>query len=79
MLNMPIRHSHQKPHYKYFRVFGCQSEYEGTADKKRYSDRSDKNRTLKFLHEVQTMINNDPCKSIRSTAKDIDVSEFLIR
>ena len=35
--------------------------------------------TLEFLGEIQTMIENDPYKSVRLIAKDIGESEFLIR
>ena len=53
-------------------------DYKGTADQKPHSDCSDK-RTLKFGGKIQPMINNDPNMSIRSIARDMNVSEFLIR
>ena len=43
------------------------------------ADHSDKERTCKFVSETQAMIDNDSNKSISSTAKDIEMSEFLIR
>ena len=49
------------------------------AAQKPHSDCSDNKRTLKFLGEIQAMIDNNPSKSIRSTARNIRVSEFLIR
>ena len=54
-------------------------DYEGTAARKLPSNRSDKKRTPEFVGEIQTMIGNDPSKSIRSIARDMGVSEFLIR
>ena len=46
---------------------------------KPHSDQSDKKRTPKFFGEIKTMINNDPSLSINSIARDIGMSEFLIR
>ena len=42
------------------------------------ADCFDKKRTLKSLGVIQAIINNDPSKSIRSIAKDVGVSDFLI-
>ena len=50
-------------------------DYKGTAAEKPHSDHSDNKRTPKFIAEIQAMIDNHPCKSIRS----IEVSELLIR
>ena len=72
-------------------MFQCQSEnsnndskvlhesngdYEHTAARKPNSDRSDKKRS-EFVAEIQAMI--DPTKSNRYIARDINVSELLIK
>ena len=54
-------------------------DYEGTAVWNLHSDRSDKKIILEFVGEIQAKIDSYPCKSIRSIASDIGVSEFLIR
>ena len=54
-------------------------DYEGTAAQKPHSVRSEKKRALKFLGETQVMIDNDHSKSIRSLARNMGVSELLIR
>lgn len=46
---------------------------------KTHSDCSDTKRTPEHIDEIQARIDNDPFKSIRSIARDIGVSEFLIR
>ena len=51
---------------------------EGMAARKPYSDRPDKKRIPEFVGEIQAMINNNPSKSVRSIARDMEVSEFLI-
>ena len=53
-------------------------DYKGTAAQKLPSNRSDKKRIPKFIGEILVMIHNDPNKSIRSIAKDMRISEFLI-
>ena len=89
------RRSHRKHQYKDFRIFRCQSkdsakdlkkeldgsngDYEGTAAQKPHSDHSDKKRTSKFVGDIQAMIDNNPNGSVRSIARDMGVSEFLIR
>ena len=40
---------------------------------------ADKKRTAEFVAEIQAMIVNDPSKSIRSIARDMEVSELLLR
>ena len=40
--------------------------------------RSDKKRTLEFICEIKTKVDNDPSKSMRATARDTGVSEFHI-
>ena len=52
---------------------------DSTAARKSHSDHSDLNGTLKFVCEIQTMVDNDSSKSIRSITKDMEVLEFLIR
>ena len=64
----------------FFSVFGYQSEksaedsnefnvdYESSATRKSYSDRSDKKRTSKFIAGFQAMFDNNLSKSIRSIA-----------
>ena len=54
-------------------------DYKGTAAQKPLSDCSDKKRTLKFVCVVQARIVNDPSKSIKSIARNIRISEFLIK
>ena len=54
-------------------------DYEGMTVLKPHSDRSDNKTTLEYLGEIQAMIDNDPSKSIRSTLRDMEMSEFLIR
>ena len=44
-----------------------------------YLDDCDKTRTLEFVAEIQAMIDNDPSKSIRSIARSMGVSEFILR
>ena len=51
---------------------------EGIAAWKPYSYHSDQKRTPEFVYEIQAMTENDPSKSIRFTARDMGVSEFLI-
>ena len=48
-------------------------------NKKPHSDRSDEKITPEILEEIQTMIENDTSNSIWSIARDMGVSEFLIR
>ena len=43
------------------------------------SDRFDKKRSPEFVGEIQAIMENDPSMSIRSIARDMEVSEFLIR
>ena len=38
-----------------------------------------KKELLKFVAEIQAMIDNDPSKPIRSIARNMEISEFLIR
>ena len=40
---------------------------------------SDKKRIPEFVHEIKTMIDNGPSKSIRTIARDTGLSKFLIR
>ena len=54
-------------------------DYEGTAAWKTHSAHSDKKKTLEFVGEIKTMIDNDPWRSARAIARDTGVSEFLIR
>ena len=54
-------------------------DYESTAAPKSHSDHSDEKWTPKFVGEIQAMIDNDPSESIRSIAKNTEMSEFLIR
>ena len=54
-------------------------DYEGIAAWKPHSDHFDKKRTPEFVCEILTMIDSDPGNSIRSLARDMGVSEFLIR
>ena len=53
--------------------------YKDTAAQKPHLDHSDKKRTPKILGKIQAMINNNPRKTIRSRARDMEESEFLIR
>ena len=46
---------------------------------KPHSDCYDKKRTPEFIGEIHVMMHNNPSKSIRSIAMDIEVSKFLIR
>ena len=74
-------------------IFGCQYE-DKTEDVKRdesnsvkeipvarktQSDRSHKKRNTESFGEIQTSIDNDPSKSIRSIIWDMGVFVFLIR
>ena len=45
--------------------------------RKLHSNRSDKKSTLKFVGEIQDMIDNDPKWSIRSIAWDMGLSELF--
>ena len=54
-------------------------DYEGTAARKPHSDRSDKKRTPEFVAAIQAIIDKNPSQSIRSIARNMGVSEFLIR
>ena len=54
-------------------------DYEGTAVRKPYFDRSDKKRTQELFGEIQAMIDNDRNKSIRFIGRDMGVSAFLIK
>ena len=40
---------------------------------------TDKKRTPEFVAEIQAMMDNNPNKSIMSTARDMGVFQFLIR
>ena len=53
-------------------------DYEGMTAQK-LSDHSDKKRTQEFLPGIQAMIENNPSKSIGSIARNMGMSEFLIR
>ena len=57
----------------------CSCDLEDTPARKPRSHRPYIKRTLEFFGEIQTMIDNYFCKSVRSIAKDIGISEFLIR
>ena len=75
---------------KDFTVFCCQSEdtveriwkdlnesngdYKGMAGEKPPSDLSDKKRNFEFVGKIQPTIENDPSKSFRSIARDMEVS-----
>ena len=50
--------------------------YEGTAARK---PRSDKKITPDFVTDIQAIDDNDPRKSVGFIARDMEVSEFLIR
>ena len=54
-------------------------DYKGTTVWKPHSDSFYKKRTPKFIDEIQAMIDNNLSKSIRSTARNLGVSGFLIR
>ena len=54
-------------------------DYGGMAAQKPHSDHSDKKRTPKFVGEIQAIIDNDPSESIKSVAKNMEMSKFLIR
>ena len=43
------------------------------------TDFSEEKRTPKFIGEILAMIDNDPSKSIKSLAKDMGMSELLIK
>ena len=53
-------------------------DYEHMGFWKPHSDRSGEKRT-EFVGKFLAMFDNDPSKSIRSIARDMGVSEFLIR
>ena len=55
------------------------SDYEGTAAWKPYTDSSDQMRIPGFVSEIQTGIDKYPSKWIRLITRYIDVSEFDIR
>ena len=63
----------------WFSVLGKYRRFKGTAAQKPHYDRSHRKRTPEFLNEIQIMIDIDPYESIRSIARDMRVSEFLIR
>ena len=54
-------------------------DYKDVAALKPHSSLSDKKTTSEFVVDIQAMIDNDPSKSIRFIARDMGVSEFLIR
>ena len=54
-------------------------DYEDMAARKSHSDSSDEKRSPKLVDEIQAMIDNNPSKLIRPIARDMEVSEFLIR
>ena len=49
------------------------------AKRKKHCQRSDTTRTPEFIRHVQNIIDEDPRKTIRSIAKDLQVSEGTIR
>ena len=54
-------------------------DYEDIAGWKLHTDSSDKKRIPEFVCKIQAMTDNDPSKTIRYIARDMRVSEFLIR
>ena len=51
-------------------------QFNGAAAQKPHSD---KKRTFEIVIDIQDMINDNYCQSIRSIARDMGVSEFLIQ
>ena len=54
-------------------------DYEATAVRDEHSRRSDCMRDAEFIARVQDMVNNDPGRSMRAMARELHVSEKLIR
>ena len=54
-------------------------DFEAVAERKDHNRRSDTIRDREFIMQVQEMVNNDPSKSMRAMARDLDVSEHCIR
>ena len=53
-------------------------DYEDTAARKPHSDRSDEKKTQQFVAEIHDMVDNDSSMWIRSIARDMLVSNFII-
>ncbi|KAG0728693.1 hypothetical protein GWK47_031947 [Chionoecetes opilio] len=54
-------------------------DYEGVAERKHHSRRSDTIRNAELVTKLQTMIDEDPSQSMRSIARELHVSEGTVR
>ena len=58
---------------------GCDGNVSPVAKRKKHSQCSDTVRTPEFIRNVQNIIDENPGRSIRSIAKELQVSEWTIR
>jgi len=54
-------------------------DVETIAKRKRHEERSDTTRNTQFVQQVQEIVDESPSKSMRAIARDLNVSEGLIR
>jgi len=54
-------------------------DVETVAKRKRHEERSDTTRNTQFVQQVQEVVDESPSKSMRAIARDLNVSEGLIR
>ena len=54
-------------------------EYEDTESRKLHSESYDQKRTPRILGEIQTMVDNYPCASVRSITNDMELSEVFFQ
>jgi len=54
-------------------------DVETVAKRKRHEERSDTIRNTQFVQQVQEIVDESPSKSMRAIARDLNVSEGLIR
>lgn len=54
-------------------------DMETGAKRKKHEERSDSTRTSRFVQQVQDIVGQDPSKSMRAFAKDLNVLKGLTR
>ncbi|KAM0736931.1 hypothetical protein ACS0PU_000024 [Formica fusca] len=52
---------------------------QSVAKRKKHEERSDTIRTTQFIQQIQAIVDENPSKSIRALARDLKVSEGLVR
>ncbi|XP_025161974.1 uncharacterized protein LOC112590242 [Harpegnathos saltator] len=55
------------------------SDVETVAKRKKHEERSDTTKNTQFVQQVQEIVDESPSKSMRAIARDLNVSESLIR